>query len=66
MAVSVRKGARSENGCIEIYRLDSFELVHIVDADPNYEKNPGVNVLKLGPIGGSSENPNDYKLIYEV
>jgi hypothetical protein len=55
-----------EDGSIEVYDMDTFELMHTVVIEPDYEKSPGRNLLRLGPIGVSSKTPNDYKLIYEV
>ena len=51
---------------IEIYNItNEFELIHTVEIDSDYEKNPGHNLLNLGPIS-ARKNPKDYKLIYEV
>lgn len=50
---------------IEVYEKDTFELIYSVEPDFYHEKDPGLNMLKLGPIS-MAKNPNDYKLIYEV
>ena len=62
IAVSVTS---PDSETVMVFERDTFELIYEVIPDAYHEKNPGVNMLKLGPIS-MAKNPNDYKLMYEV